>query len=252
MLINLDNSGTENGSENVTPAKVEEKSLDEILAGYKEKMEVPPSANGTVQNAVPFSAPQNPSVNGGPLPNPNNTPFSINRDTAANTYAPQEYYKRGAKKGQPKPLRKITTANGQQVYTAPPPQNNQLALSTLISGAMFITLIDLLIPLSIAGLNNLFNKDTKLEADKLKMTQSQRNDLSMVGEAVVRELKINAPHWVLMLIALFGIYGFNAVLLINSQKQLQAKKLKDEKATQGTNQNNSGQNTANNTPRNFH
>lgn len=237
--MNLMEQNTNNG--NTSPVD----DLDAILSGYKQKMEVPvvPGVNSVA--GVPGTQPntQQPTPGTGPLPN--NTPFSINRDANANTFAPQEFYVRGPKKGQPKPPRKIYTPTGQQIPATPPPQNNQLALNTLISGAMFITLIDLLIPLTIAGLNNLFNKKVKLEADKLKMTQSQRNDLSQIGEAVVKELKINAPHWVLLLLALFGIYGFNAVLIINQTKQQQNKK-DNEKNSQSTAKNDGRQsNTVN-------
>lgn len=213
--------------------------LDAILAGYTKKMDIPVTLDAV--NPGPTQTPGT-APTAGPLPNPNNIPFSISRDANANTFAPTEYYVRGPKKGQPKPPKKVSTPNGQQIPLQQQPQPTQLNLNTLITGAMFITLIDLLIPMSIAGLNNMFNKSVQLDSDQLRMTDRQKNDLSAIGDAVVRELKINAPHWVLMLIALFGIYGFNAVLLIKKTKNDQQRKKNNEKDNKDAVKNNSGKN----------
>lgn len=203
--------------------------LDKLFGSYSKPMEVTPEP-AKVPTGTPVSNP-------GPLPNPNNTPFGIHRDPNAGTQPVQEYYKTGKKAGQPKPPRK-----GQP---APPPQQpNVLAASTLISGAMFIILIDMLMPLTICGLNNMFNKQYKLDPDKMRMTDKQKSELSTVGDAVVRELKITASPSLLFLLTLFGIYGFNAMLLINQQKREfeKLKRKENEKNIKSTTQNNGREN----------
>lgn len=211
--------------------------LDRLLAGYKTEMEVP---NVAPLNNSATVAPINGTSQPGPLPNPNNTPLGISRDVNANTYPKQEYYQRGAKKGQPKPPKK-----GQP---APAPiQNNSLAVSTLITGAMFITLIDLLFPLCIAGLNNLFNK-VKIDPEKMKMSTAQKNDLTPHGDAVARELKLSGSPTVLMLIALTGVYGFQYMVTLNqAKKQSQTKKTNDEKGIKNVVENNGRENVSANT-----
>lgn len=213
--------------------------LDKLFGSYSKPMEVTPEPS----KVPPVSAAPNAFQNSAPTQNPNNTPFGIHRDVNANAQPVQEYYKTGKKAGQPKPPKRGQPA-------PPPPQPNVLAASTLISGAMFIILIDLLMPMSICGLNNLFNKEYKLDPDKMKMTDKQKSELSTVGDAVVRELKITASPSLLFLLTLFGIYGFNAVLLINSQKREQEKlkRKEDEKNIKNATQNHSGKIVAINTP----
>jgi len=159
------------------------------------------------------------------------TPFSITHDPAGSD-PKQEYYKRGAKKGLPKPA-------GSQSK----PKPTTIVASSLITGSLFITMIDIILPMVFAGLNNWRSK-VKVDSDKMKMTQRQKDDLAPIGDAVVKELNINANPVALLLIGLGGIYGGNLVMLRNeAEKEMKkaaekAKKEADEKKTKNYNFNN--------------
>lgn len=189
--------------------------LDKYLAGYTQKMD------------VPLSSPPNTQ------PTPQGSGFAIGHDPNGSKPV-QEYYVRGAKKGQPKPPSKS------KPVVQPP---TQIQASVIISGALFITLVDTLMPMVICGLNNWLTK-TKVDPDKMKMTESQRRDLVPIGDAVVKELNIQSSPSVLFLVSLVGIYGINFMSL-RSQAETKLKK-ENEKTTSKPAQNNAGQNS--NTP----
>lgn len=183
--------------------------LDSFLSGYKTRMEVPstPLGNSPISNSG----------------NVNPIPGSINVSHNPQGSAPVlEYYKTGKKAGQPKPPK----APGQKGYTPPVP--TQIQSSVLISGSMFIMMIDILFPLVIGGLNNMLTK-TKIDTDKMKMTATQKSELAPIGEAVARELNISGSPTVLLSISLVGIYSANLLMLRNQAIADDLKKKEKEK-----------------------
>lgn len=183
--------------------------IDQLLKGYTKKMDIPAPAPGPAAPGTQFGP-------GGYTSQ--SAPFVTHEPSAI----AQDYYKRGAKKGQPKPPKKGLA----------PPLNPagqmQIQATALISGALFVTMIDIIFPLIIAGLNNWRSK-LKVDPDKMKMTQSQRNDLAPIGDGIVRELKLNASPVALGCIALIGIYSANLLSLRSiAEKDLQKEKLKND------------------------
>ncbi len=131
---------------------------------------------------------------------------------------PQEqtqYYKSGKKAGQPKPgkTNKSAPVNG----SAETPE--ELTINgEMLSGALFITLIDLLLPFLICELNN-WKSPVKISSDELHLTDKQKKELTPISDAVVKKLNISGnPVW-LMIIAMGGIYGVQFASLRALKKQ---------------------------------
>lgn len=213
-MIEIVNDNTAAPSPAVSDSKSEMDEIDAIINNYKNAPPVSMQSEGP-------TTPQNPATSG-PLPFITHDPSQAPK---------QEYYLRGAKKGQPKPPKK-----GQAPPLNPAGQLS-IAATTFITGAIFITMIDLLLPLLIAGVYNFLKmrKDptaTPLDYEKMKMTTSQRSDLSVVGDAVVRELKISGSPSLLFLLGLAGVYFMNFIL----QKSLADKKTALENTKQKSNE----------------
>lgn len=121
---------------------------------------------------------------------------------------PKLYYQSGKKKGQRRPnAAKISRKEGSE--------NAQTTIGgDLITGAMFITMIDLLLPLGMAALNNHFS-DKKVDANKLKLTAKQRNDLAPVCDDLAKQWQITANPVAVLIVSLIGIYGVNLLMLRN-------------------------------------
>lgn len=212
----------------MSEVKSELDEIDRLLQAYQQPAEggtAKPDLNNPIQNSIPVSE---------------SKPFITHEQHTAK----QEYYQRGAKKGQPKPPKKGTA----------PPLNpaGQLSIqaTVFITGAIFITLVDLLLPLAITGIYNWINSKKKdgvlLDYEKMKMTPSQRSDLAPVGDAVVRELKLNGSPTLLFLLGLVGVYFMNFILnKSKAEKDLmlkQAKEKQNEKNNSSASQINGGAN----------
>jgi len=128
--------------------------LDALLAGYDK-----PAETGAVNNGAELF-PGDKVVNSAP---DQSTPFSISHNPSGSDVK-QEYYVRGKKKGLPKPPGRGTA-----------PKPTTIVASSLITGSLFITMIDIILPMVFAGLNNWRSK-IKVDSDKMKMTQRQKDD----------------------------------------------------------------------------
>lgn len=213
-----------------TPSQATEMdALDAYLSGYKEKMDVPPANPALSNGALGVPGTQPPA--GGA-----STPF-ISHDPSQNPQ--QEFYKRGAKKGQPKPPKK---------GLAPPltPSGTMgIQATALISGALFITMIDILLPLIIATLNNWKKGSVKINAEDMKLTASQKTELAPIGDGVVREYKINANPGALLLVAGIGMYSM-AFLTAKSKAKERIEKERKQKEKEEQEKNRQQQNGQNN------
>jgi len=155
-------------------------------------------------------------VDASPLANPNDLdeflagytskPMDVNK--VPEHLNPDNIIKRGRKKGQLKP----------GVRT--PPLESMAITGELISGALFISLIDLIFPMIISFANNQFTK-VKIKADQLSLTAQQKKDLEPICDQVVKHLKIEANPVTILVVSLAGIYGINYLSL----KQIEEVKL---------------------------
>jgi len=128
--------------------------------------------------------------------------FSTAPETPGDLSDPTKYYQTGLKKGQPRP------GGGRKSKQ----EESNTITSELISGALFITLIDLLFPMLISAINNKFSK-TKIEAADLQLTPKQKAEIEPLSNEVVKYININGHPIALFCIAMGGIYGLNFMSL---------------------------------------
>jgi len=114
---------------------------------------------------------------------------------------PDKYYTRGSKKGLPKNSHTTMSQNN-------PPQKEMEISGSLIDGALFIMLIDLLFPLIITMVNNKVSKD-KIDVEDLQLTEKQKKDLEPIATEAMKSLSMRANPMMLMVLSFAGIYGIN-------------------------------------------
>lgn len=176
------------------PVQVESVNLEDVLKTYSKPMtiEAPPTANFVKQD----------------------TPVGGIDDKSD----PNKYFQSGAKKGQPRLRRPRTTS---QPVNTPPGKNPQQPGITgeLITGALFLMLLDLLFPMLIAAINNKFSK-TKIKAELLQLDAKQKSSLEPLANEVVKYINITGHPVALFLIAYCGIVGINfaAIKMAQSEK----------------------------------
>lgn len=91
-------------------------------------------------------------------------------------------------------------------------EEQEIKDSSLISGALFLLLIDLAIPSLMCFVNNQFSKD-KMKAKALKLTKEQKEELSPIADEAVKQLMLKASPLTVLVVSLVGIYGLNFFML---------------------------------------
>jgi hypothetical protein len=84
--------------------------------------------------------------------------------------------------------------------------------SSLISGALFLLLIDLAIPTLLSFVNNKAG-GKPVKSKQLKLTKEQREELSPIADEAIKELMIKASPITVFFVSLIGIYGLNFLML---------------------------------------
>lgn len=118
---------------------------------------------------------------------------------------PALFYQSGKKAGQPRPKAIEIKRNN---YQAP----NASIKGDIISGMMFITLVDTIFPLLLGFINSRFDSK-KINANDLKLSAKQKKELEPLCDEVMKAWNIEANPAVLLTISLVGIYGMNYVML---------------------------------------
>lgn len=135
------------------------------------------------------------------------TPINTNPAPSIN---PLDTYKSGKKAGQPRKPRVTAT------FT--PDQNPGSLSGELLTGALFLTLVDLLFPIIICGINNRFTKD-KIKASDLSLTEKQKKEIAPIADRVLKQINVQANPTLLLFLSMVGIYGANfAVAKMMSSK----------------------------------
>lgn len=163
--------------------------LNELLSGYSKPAEIKEDA--------PTDTPE---------------PSDI-QETDDDKSDPTKYFQSGKKKGQPRPAKRRAVSFEQNSNDP-----DTVAFGDVLTGAMFIMLIDMLLPLLIEVVNNRFTKH-KIKASDLSMTAEQRKRLTPLADGVVKQWNIKANPAVLLLIGFAGVYGMNYAALIQEAKQ---------------------------------
>lgn len=84
--------------------------------------------------------------------------------------------------------------------------------SSLISGALFLLLIDLAIPTLLSFANNKLG-GKQIKARQLKLSKEQREELAPIADEAIKELMIKASPITVFFVSLIGIYGLNFLML---------------------------------------
>lgn len=112
------------------------------------------------------------------------------------------YYQTGKKAGQLRPSVTKPKIEFQQ-------NNTPTTISgEIISGALFMTMVDLLLPLIIVAINNYFSK-VKISPKDFELTDKQKKDLEPIAEKVAAQVRLTANPMVVLAFTLAGIYGMN-------------------------------------------
>jgi len=185
-----------------------QKWLDEITSQYK--IPAKKTEDMTV-GANPTAQTPNVVVDVPPVQAP-----AVSPSQPVDPSAPYGRYQRGKKKGQPRSTPYISA----KVAAAPPVQmqtTQQTAKISgmLIDGGLFLTLINIAVPLLIAVLNNAFEKDKKkhINPEKLKLTSDQKKELDPVCDAVMKQVQLTGNPLMILLIGLMTAYGLNFMAL---------------------------------------
>lgn len=194
-----------------TPKPAQVGGIEDFLKDYKEAPKQPESNNvfGTniPGNSQPVISPSNPA------------PFGV--------------YKSGKNAGQPRPAPKVRIGYN-------PSQEITSISGEILTGALFITLIDLIIPILLVGVGNRFSKPgSKIKVSDLQLTAAQKKELAPVADKVVKQLNINAKPELLLFLSLLGIYGANFAVLKFSQSNTPTNEKTTPNTSQTANQNGS-------------
>ncbi len=109
-------------------------------------------------------------------------------------------------KAEPEPERK-------EEIKQPPLEEMELS-GEVLTGALFLSLIESIMPLIIGVLNDKFD-NKKVDVKKMRLTAGQRKELAPICDEVVKHLNIKANPIVLLVTSLIGIYGLNYMALRN-------------------------------------
>lgn len=82
----------------------------------------------------------------------------------------------------------------------------------VLTGAMIISLIDLIIPSLIVTANNTIDKNgKKISINDLRLKATQKKELEPIAEELAKQIEIKANPLVIMIVSLISIYGLNFV-----------------------------------------
>lgn len=177
--------------------------IDSFLSGYKSDMTILNTPGNTAQPNPALSQPVINTING------------LKDQWQGNP----KYYQTGKKAGQLKAsvtggnTAKPNGSTTQQSQPLPntPANTTGTVQSSLITGALFLIIVDVCIPFGVASINNWLSKD-KIDSSKLQLTEKQRKDLEPLANEVVKYLNLNANPVVLFLIGYGGIVAMNFML----------------------------------------
>ena len=193
-----------------------QKELDELMAQYKEpaksllsqpeKIEPKPVENATPDLQVnidkPIQQPVTPQVPSDPS-------------------APYGRYLRGKKKGQARTTPYISVKGVSSVPMVHTPQEPPKLSGMLISGGLFLMLVNLCLPLFFALCNNFISKD-KINPDHLKLTKEQVKELDPVCDEAMKQASVTGNPIVLLFLGIFAAMGMNYMMW--KMKQPETKK----------------------------
>ena len=120
------------------------------------------------------------------------------------------YYQSGKKQGQIKPPpKKGFAAAFQQPQMSVNPETSVMTADSIITGAMFLAIINLLIPMGFALINNLVvkNKKKMIDWELLQMDEKATKQLDTLAGKALKSIKIDANPLGVFIFAVLGLYA---------------------------------------------
>lgn len=114
-----------------------------------------------------------------------------------------EYYQSGDKKGQ-KRNRKIKATIDKNAVTSIPG-------SYIVTAAMFLMLVDTIIPMILVGLNN-WVTDTKIDLEDVRLKREIRKEIEPLGDATLKQLNLTGNPGLMLILAMSCHYSWNFML----------------------------------------
>lgn len=129
---------------------------------------------------------------------------------------PRFYFQSGKKKGQRRPVKEGVNVSFKT------PNTTKVLTGEIISGALFLTMIDMIFPMVLAGVNNQFSK-VKIDADKMQLTDKQKKELEPLFNAIVKAINFEGNPVLLGVVGLGSIYAMNFIMQRSIAKIEQSK-----------------------------
>lgn len=169
--------------------------LESLLAGYNEPAKVEPSPTPAATQQ-----PIQPNTNNGHGP--------------ASWYGNPMYYQTGKKAGQLKPPKKAPFYQ-QPVNVSVNPNSSEIS-GDIISGALFLTIINLLFPMLFSVINNMVSKK-KMAYEDLQIDEKTLKQLDSLSEKALKHIKIEANPVGILIFTMIGLYTlqFMTVKMLN-------------------------------------
>lgn len=167
--------------------------LQSLLAGYTEPAKV----------EQPLTPPTTPAP----------SPMPVGHGPASWHGNPM-YYQTGKKAGQLKPQRKQSFLQ-QPANVSVNPGVSEIS-GSIISGALFLTIINLLFPMLFSVVNNMVSKK-KIAFEDLQIDDKTLKQLDELSDKALKHIKIEANPVAVLLVTMVGLYAmqFMTVRMIN-------------------------------------
>lgn len=129
---------------------------------------------------------------------------------APHWYGNPLYYQSGKKQGQLKPPPK--NGNFKQAFQQPQvsvnPETSVITADAVISGAIFLTIINILIPMLFSLAHNFVVKDKRkhIEWEMLQMDEKATKQLETLADKALKHIKIDANPVGVLIVAMLGMY----------------------------------------------
>lgn len=161
-------------------------------------------------------------------PDPLNPPQSVDgkSDNGTDWVGNPEYFQTGAKAGQKRQRRAR-----QPLVSYEQREGDSVVGGELITGAMFISMIDLLFPAIIVTVNNFIVSDPK---NQMRISDMQLGDdvitkLKPLAESTLRRIKLRGDPMVWLIITMGGMYAYRYAQ-VHFDRKLEAIKAEKEAA----------------------
>lgn len=129
---------------------------------------------------------------------------SFAKATEGNWRGDNRYYQSGKKAGQLRPDPKIKATYNHNA-------TSNIPATMLINGALFLSVINFIIPMIIVTVNNYLTPKEKMGVKDLQLTKEEKKEIDPLMDATLKQLNIQANPLILLCITLVSSYAMKFV-----------------------------------------